>query len=78
MNDLSRNDEAILVIMYKFFYRALTQEEIQLEVQKSGILDMSHNEFQDFVSNLKLERESMYRFFDRDPETWRVEDDSRL
>jgi len=70
LNTLDRNKEAALVIAYKYFYRYVSVEEVESEIKRYGLLDMSHNEMIEFKNGLRLERQAMLEYFDR-PASWK-------
>lgn len=77
MTDLNREHEAVLLITYKYFYRQVTLKEITNEINDLGLLDMTHNEFQEYGRRLVAERNAMLTFFDR-PKDWHGEQPSLI
>ena len=44
----TREERAVLIVLYRCHPEGMTWEEIQLTIQKEGLLKMSELEFEDF------------------------------
>jgi len=55
---LTRIEMAILTVMFKAYPMGLTQKEIQTEIIKDNLLQMSEEEFEKYMKNAKLTKQN--------------------
>ena len=69
MSEPSREKEIIFLVILKYFYRIVEDEEIMNEIKEDRLFDMSDDEIGLMRLKLIAEKNAMMDFFDRS-EDW--------